>query len=135
MVTVKPAKAYSARFRNVRFTLRHRVEGELEMLGSRFDLSEVLVDLSAREEPNNEASCLELERDIAAMAQTVHTARTRISFRCPVCDDAMRLRDERALSEFDGLDVKLHRLECDTCGMLTGRVYHPTVGYHTNLVR
>ena len=105
------------------------------MLGSRFDLSEVLVDLTAREEPNSEASCLELERDIAAMAQTVHLARTRISFRCPVCDDAMHLRDERAMSEFGGLDVKLHRLECETCGMLAGRVYHPTVGYHTNLVR
>ena len=105
------------------------------MLGSRFDLSEVLTDLSAREEASNEASCLELEREMAAVAQTVHTARTRISYRCPVCDDAMRLRDARALTEFGGLDVKLHRLECDTCGMLTGRVYHPTIGYNTHLVR
>ncbi len=105
------------------------------MLGSRFDLSEVLIDLSAREEPNTEASCLELEREIAAVAQSVHMARTWIGFRCPVCDDSMRLRDEHALSEFDGLDVRLHRLECDTCGMLTGRVYHPAIGYQTNLVR
>ncbi len=105
------------------------------MLGSRFDLSEVLVDLSCREEPNNEASYLELEREIAAVAQSVHMARTRTRFRCPVCDDAMRLGDERAMSEFGGLDVKLHRLECDNCGMLTGRVYHPAVGYQTNLVR
>ncbi len=105
------------------------------MLGSRFDLSEVLNDLSPRDEPVDEASCLELEREIAAVAQTVHIARTRVSFRCPVCDDVMRLHDERALSEFGGLDVKLHRLECDTCGMLTGRVYHPTVGYHARLVR
>ena len=105
------------------------------MLGSRFDLSEVLTDLSARDETSNEASCLELEREIAAVAQIVHTARTRVSYRCPVCDDAMRLRDERALTEFGGLDVKLHRLECDTCGMLTGRVYHPAIGYNTHLVR
>ena len=105
------------------------------MLGSRFDLDAILTDLSAREEPSDEASCLELEREIAAVAQSVHVARTRLGFRCPVCDDAMRLGDERALSEFDGLDVKLHRLECDTCGMMTGRVYHPAVGYHTNLVR
>lgn len=106
------------------------------MLGSRFDLSEILTDLTARgEEPNVEVSCLELEREIAAVAQKVHTARTRVSFRCPVCDDAMRLGDERALSEFGALDVKLHRLECDNCGMLAGRVYHPTIGYNTRLVR
>ena len=105
------------------------------MLGSRFDLSEVLTGLSDRDESNDEASCLELEREIVAVAQSVHMARTRISFRCPVCDDAMRLGDERVISEFGGLDVKLHRLECDTCGMLTGRVYHPTVGYQANLVR
>lgn len=105
------------------------------MLGSRFDLSEVLTDLSAHETLDAEASCLELEREIAVVAQTACLARTRVSFRCPVCDDAMRLRDERAMSEFNGLDVKLHRLECDNCGMLTGRVFHPTVGYHTNLVR
>ena len=105
------------------------------MLGSRFDLSEVLTGLSARDESNDEASCLELEREIVAVAQSVHMARTRISFRCPVCDDAMRLGDERVISEFGGLDVKLHRLECDTCGMLTGRVYHPTVGYQANLIR
>lgn len=104
------------------------------MLGSRFDLSEVLTDLSDRDDHVAEASCLELEREIAAVAQTAYT-RTRVNFRCPVCDDAMRLHDERALTEFDGLDVKLHRLECDTCGMLTGRVYHPTVGYHTHLIR
>ncbi len=106
------------------------------MLGSRFDLSEVLTDLSSRDDhPVPEAFCLELEREIAAVAQTLHTARTRVSFRCPVCEDAMRLGDECSLSEFDGLDVKLHRLECDTCGMLAGRVYHPTIGYNTHLVR
>ena len=105
------------------------------MLGSRFDLSEVLTDLSVREEFHDEVSCVELEREIAAVAQSVHMARTRVGFRCPVCDDAMRLGDERVISEFSGLDVKLHRLECDTCGMLTGRVYHPAVGYHVNLVR
>ncbi len=106
------------------------------MLGSRFDLSEVVADLSATgDQPNLEASCFELEREIAVVAKTFHTARTRLSFRCPVCDDAMRLGDERALSEFGGLDVKLHRLNCDTCGMLAGRVYHPTIGYNTHLVR
>ena len=102
------------------------------MLGSRFDLSKVLSDLSSQ---NDEAPVLELEREIVAVARTVHVARTRVSFRCPVCDDAMRLRDERDLSEFGGLDVKLHKLECDTCGMLTGRVYHPSVGYNMHLVR
>ena len=106
------------------------------MLGSRFDLSEVLSDLSVHSDDiRDEASVLELEREIELVAKTVHVARTRISFRCPVCDDAMRLRDERDLTEFGGLDVKLHKLECDTCGMLTGRVYHPAVGYNPHLVR
>lgn len=99
------------------------------MLGSRFDLSEVLDDLTARPDPASEASCREMEREIEAAVRSAHTARTHTRFRCPVCDDTMRLSSERALSEFGGLDVKLHRLECDTCGMLTGRVYHPSVGY------
>ena len=106
------------------------------MLGSRFDLSEILNDLTSRDDQAlTEAPVLELEREIAAVAQTLHNARTRISFRCPVCDDAMRLGDESTLSEFGGLDVRLHRLECDNCGMLAGRVYHPTIGYNTHLVR
>ena len=106
------------------------------MLGSRFDLSDVLKGATAGgDEPIVESSCLELEREIAAVAQTVHLACTRIGFRCPVCDSSMRLGDECALSEFGGLNVKLHRLECDNCGMLTGRVFHPEVGYKTNLVR
>ena len=105
------------------------------MLGSRFDLSEVLNDLTRGDEARREQSCLELEREIAVIAQAVQTTRRRVSFRCPVCDEAMRLGDERALSEFGGLDVKLHRLECDSCGMLTGRVYHSEIGYHAKLVR
>ena len=106
------------------------------MLGSRFNLSEVLNEMSTRpDEAVSEASCLELEREMVAVAQTVHVASTRLVFRCPVCDDGMQVRDERDLSEFGGLDVKLHRLECDTCGMLTGRVYHPSIGYHSHIVR
>lgn len=106
------------------------------MLGSRFDLSEVLDQFASRsEDTDSEASCLELEREMAAVAKTVHVARTRVLFCCPVCDDDMQVSDERDLSEFGGLDVKLHRLECDTCGMVTGRVYHPSIGYHSHLVR
>ena len=106
------------------------------MLGSRFELSEILDQIAARpDDISSEDSFLELEREMAAVAKTVHVARTRVSFRCPVCDDSMQVSDERDLSEFGGLDVKLHRLQCDTCGMVTGRVYHPSIGYHSHLVR
>lgn len=99
------------------------------MLGSRFDLSEHLDGVSVRPDPASEASCQAMEREIEAAVRTAHTARVHTRFRCPVCDDTMRLSGERAMTEFGGLDVKLHRLECDTCGMLTGRIYHPSVGY------
>ena len=105
------------------------------MLGSRFDLSKVLSNRLAPAKPVEEAPCLELERELAAVAETVHLAVTRESVRCPVCDEVMRVHDECALSEFGALDVKLHRFECDACGMSTGRVYHPAVGYHARLVR
>ena len=106
------------------------------MLGSRFDLSEALNEIASRStETVSEASCLELEREIAAVAQTVHGVSTRLVFRCPVCDEGMQVSDECDLSEFGGLDVKLHKLECEACGMLTGRVYHPSIGYDSHLVR
>lgn len=106
------------------------------MLGARFDLSEVLNELSTHvAETPDESSLLDLEKEMAVVVQGLHSARTVTQFRCPVCDDAMRLRDERDLREFGSLDVKLHKLECDTCGMLTGRVFHPSVGYHARLVR
>ena len=66
------------------------------------------------------------------LARSVH--RSRVSYKCPVCDSAMDICEESALSEFGALDIRLHRLTCDNCGMLTGRVFHPSLGYHA-LVR
>ena len=117
------------------------------MLGSRFDLSETLSVIAERNGSSPEGMpaelgpvrdvdvhCDDLEREMVAVARSVHSSNTRVSFKCPVCDSVMQVSDESALTEFGALDVKLHRLECTNCGMLTGRVFHPSVGYHA-LVR
>ena len=41
----------------------------------------------------------------------------------------MVVRAETDLPRFAHLDIKVHDLACDTCGMRTERAYHPTVGY------
>jgi len=110
------------------------------MLGSRFDLIKTVDDIAERKtlalkeiDPPSDAGldapCVELEREIAAVARTLHSTRPRPNLKCPVCDSPMRISAEHTLSEFGALDVKLHQLECTTCGMLTGRMYHPSVGY------
>ena len=135
------------------------------MLGARFDLAEALDAIAAAREatsatgaevadaegfmgafdqtsepamaddqPPIDASCEDLEREMVEVARSVHRL-SRVSFKCPVCDSAMAVREERMLSEFGALDVRLHRLACDNCGMLTGRAFHPAVGYHASALK
>lgn len=128
-----------------------------DMLGSRFDLNETLDAIAAargsldahsaetgfeehgtaeersvvRENERHaiEVSCRDLESEMVALAHTVHRRSTRMTFKCPVCDSVMDVSEEQSLSEFGALDIKLHRLVCDNCGMSTGRAFHPSVGY------
>ena len=119
------------------------------MLGSRIDLVETLGVIAERKEADFQperrdahvqsaasdaaadlvVECVELEREIAKVAVTVHSRNNRVHFKCPVCDERMSLRDEETISEFGSLDIKLHKLECTCCGMSTGRVFHPALGY------
>ena len=76
-----------------------------------------------------ELSCVDLERELVEMAHQVHQRTSRIRFNCPVCDSVMDVCAAEHLPEFGALDIQLHRLACDHCGMLTGRAFHPDVGY------
>ncbi len=118
------------------------------MLGSRFDLSETLVEIARRD--SNESvkptsapevspdttqdaifgdHCAELERQMVEVARRLHSVHPRTSFKCPICDSRMQLSAGWIVSEFAALGVEQHGLECDTCGLTTERAYHAAHGY------
>ena len=119
------------------------------MLGSRFDLVETVNTIAERNGTDRHpeyglsdlafgssdasvevnAKCVELEREMIEVAVSVHSMNARLQFKCPVCDERMSLRNEETISEFGSLDIKLHKLECTCCGMSTGRIFHPALGY------
>ena len=106
------------------------------MLGSHFDLTDAVDRRKASQDRASNRSSEDMAGyATAAAVDTLPGSHRAWHFRCPVCEEPMRVCDERDLKEFGGLDVKLHRLECDACGMLTGRVFHPSVGYDSHLVR
>ena len=112
------------------------------MLGSRFDLVETINLIAERHVAEDQSTshvdvnsrCNELEREMMKVAVSVHSSNTRVNIRCPICDERMAIKDERPVAEFGSLDVRLHKLECTACGMATGRVFHPAVGYR-DLIR
>jgi hypothetical protein len=116
---------------------------DCRMLGSHFDLTETVAEIAQRNDPLDAqqdvgpsaagaASPLRfdtLERDIIQVAVQIHSRRSAVRYKCPICDEPMNVKAEEALPEFGSLEVKLHRLACTSCGMATGRLFHPAVGY------
>ena len=67
----------------------------------------------------------------AVSGQDPGSVKGGVALLCPICDARMAVSRETTLSEFGDLDIKLHQLTCEQCGMTVARAFHPSVGYKT----
>lgn len=68
-------------------------------------------------------------------AGTVQEAAATAPFHCPICDASMHVEMSQIPDEFAAVAIEEHDLRCTDCGMLARRLFHPSVGYDTILVR
>lgn len=60
---------------------------------------------------------------------TVDVGERPMTFTCPICASAMAVRETTRIDDTGDSDFALHAMQCDSCGMVLDRLFHPAIGY------